>query len=169
MSAVLMGFAAISSVAAFPMSIAEGSVANQEVPRDAATFDPQNNFEQSEARAMNSKFKIHVVDVINLLPCSHEANFEKLTNVRTSGPVVATHFEDGANPLAAAQNAVFDFATSIASGVAAGIASSTGIHLGGTFLAKTLHAFNENIAKIGSVNLQAQCFGVYHDMVKGAS
>ncbi|KAI8308980.1 hypothetical protein K4K61_002171 [Colletotrichum sp. SAR11_59] len=49
MSAVLMGFAAISSVAAFPMSIAEGSVANQEVPRDAATFDPQNNFEQSEA------------------------------------------------------------------------------------------------------------------------
>ncbi|KAF5527651.1 hypothetical protein CGCA056_v000327 [Colletotrichum aenigma] len=105
------------------------------------------------------KFKIHVVNAaarvlgiiiidhtINLLPGSHEsiaANFDKLTN--------------------AAQNAVFDFATSmvsgvfdltlIAAGVATGIASSSGIHLGGTVVAKTLHVFNENNAKIGSINL----------------
>lgn len=127
---------------------------------------------------MNPKFKIHVVNAaarvliiiidytINLLPGGHKsitANFDKLTNVRTNGPVVATHFEGGANPLTAAQNAVFDFATSMVSGVidltlnAAGvatcIASSTGIHLGGTVVTKTLHVFNENNANIGSINL----------------
>ncbi|KAK2742784.1 hypothetical protein CKAH01_18450 [Colletotrichum kahawae] len=221
MSALLIGIAAISSVAASPMPIAEVSVANQEVPRDAAAsaFAPQDNFEQSETvetrdlalttdveapctglskRAMNSKFKIHIINAaarvlgiitinysINLLPGSHESitvNFDKLTsidgtstlnkprgqpltltNVRTNGPVVATHFEGGANPLAAAQNAVFDFATSMvsgvidltlnAAGVATGIASSTGIHLGATVVAKTLHVFNENNVKIGSINL----------------
>ncbi|KAI8178208.1 hypothetical protein K4K51_004796 [Colletotrichum sp. SAR 10_75] len=200
MSTLLMGLAAISSVAASPMPIAEVSVANQEVPRDAAAFIPRDDFEEPEAvetrdlalttdleapstglskRAMNSKFKIHVVNAaarvlgiiiidytINLLPGSHEsitANFDKLTNVRTNGPVVATHFEGGTNPLAAAQNAVFDFATSMvsgvidltlnAAGVATGIASSTGIHLGGTVVAKTLYVFNENNANIGSINL----------------
>ncbi|KAI8218864.1 hypothetical protein K4K53_008550 [Colletotrichum sp. SAR 10_77] len=200
MSTLLMGLAAISSVAASPMPIAEVSVANREIPRDAAAFIPRDNFEEPEAvetrdlalttdleapstglskRAMNSKFKIHVVNAaarvlgiiiidytINLLPGSHEsitANFDKLTNVRTNEPVVATHFEGGANPLAAAQNPVFDFATSMvsgvidltlnAAGVATGIASSTGIHLGGTVVAKTLHVFNENNAKIGSINL----------------
>ncbi|EQB56565.1 hypothetical protein CGLO_03422 [Colletotrichum gloeosporioides Cg-14] len=130
-------------------------------------------------RATNSKFKVRVVNAaarilgiiiidytINLLPRSHEsitANFDKLTNIRTNGPVVAIHFEGGANPLAAAQDAVLDFATSMASGfiditlnaagVATGVASSTGIHLGGTVVAKTLHVSNENNAKIGSINL----------------
>ncbi|KAI8264120.1 hypothetical protein K4K58_012480 [Colletotrichum sp. SAR11_239] len=200
MSALLMDLAAIFSTAASPMPIAEVSVANKEVPRDATPFAAKDKFEQPEAvetraltlttdleapstglskRAMNSKLKIHVINAaarvlgiiiidytINLLPGSHEsitANFDKLTNVRTNGPVVATHFEGGANPLAVAQNAVFDFATSTvsgvidltlnAAGVATGIASSTGIHLGGTVVAKTLHVFNENNAKIGSINL----------------
>ncbi|KAJ3951812.1 hypothetical protein N0V92_011774 [Colletotrichum tropicale] len=69
-------------------------------------------------RAMNSKFKIHVVNAaarvlgiiiidytINLLPGSYEsitANFDKLTSIRTNGPIVATHFEGDANLLAAA-------------------------------------------------------------------
>ncbi|KAJ4999856.1 hypothetical protein K4K48_003415 [Colletotrichum sp. SAR 10_66] len=199
MSTLLMGLAAISSVAASPMPIAEVSVANQEVPRDAAAFIPRDNFEEPEAvetrdlalitdletpstgpskRAMNSKFKIHVVNTaarvlgiiiidyrINLLPGSHEsitANFDKLTNVRTNGPIVATHFEGGANPLAAAQNGVFDFATSMvsgvidltlnAAGVATGIASSTS-HLGGAVVAKTRRVFNVDNAKIGNINI----------------
>ncbi|KAI8283420.1 hypothetical protein K4K60_002716 [Colletotrichum sp. SAR11_57] len=121
-STLLMGLAAISSVAASPMPIAEVSVANQEAPSTGLS-----------KRAMNSKFKIHIVNAaarvlgiiiinytINPLPGSHEsitANFVKFTNVRANGPVVATHFDGGANPLGAAQNAVFDFATGIVSGV----------------------------------------------------
>ncbi|KAF3799945.1 hypothetical protein GCG54_00001053 [Colletotrichum gloeosporioides] len=145
----------------------------------ALTTDLESPSTGLSKRAMNSKFKIHVVNTaaralgiiiidctINLLPGSHEsttANFDKLTNVRTNGPVVATHFEGGANPLAAAQNAVSNFATSMvsgvidlsfnAAGVATGIASSTGIHLGSTVVAKSLHIFNENNAKISAINL----------------
>ncbi|KAJ0383711.1 hypothetical protein COL922a_009916 [Colletotrichum nupharicola] len=161
------------------MPVAEISVANQEITRNTAVsaFASQDNFEQPEAvetrnfalntdleapstslskRAMNSKFNIHVVSAAAR---SITANFNKLTN----GTIVATHFEGGANPLAAVQNAVFDFSTSMisgvvdvtlnAAGVATGIASSTGIHLGGTVIAKTLHVFNENNAKIGFINL----------------
>ncbi|KAF5514123.1 Vegetative incompatibility protein HET-E-1 [Colletotrichum fructicola] len=135
-STLLMGLAAISSVAASPMPIAEVSVANQEAveTRDLVlTTDLEAPSTGLSKRAMNSKFKIHIVNAaarvlgiiiinytINPLPGSHEsitANFVKFTNVRANGPVVATHFDGGANPLGAAQNAVFDFATGIVSGV----------------------------------------------------
>ncbi|CAI0647865.1 unnamed protein product [Colletotrichum noveboracense] len=169
-SAALVSLAAVSSVAASPMPVAEVSVANQEVPSDDAAYAPQDDFEQPETadtrglalttysealftglskRATNFHFKIHVVNAaarvlgiiiidytINLLPGSHEsttANFDKLTNVRTNGPFVAAYFDRSANPLAAAQNAVFDFTTSMGSG--------------------TLHVFNENNAKIESINI----------------
>ncbi|KAF4825615.1 hypothetical protein CGCSCA5_v000389 [Colletotrichum siamense] len=138
MSALLIGLAAISSVAASLMPVAEVSD-NFEQPetvetRDLAlTTDLEAPSIGLSERATNSKVKIHVVNAaarvlgiiiidytINLLPGSHESitvNFDKLTNVRTNCAVVATHFEGGANPLAAAQNAVFDFATSMVSGV----------------------------------------------------
>ncbi|KAH7169603.1 hypothetical protein DER46DRAFT_501398 [Fusarium sp. MPI-SDFR-AT-0072] len=130
-------------------------------------------------RAIDSRFKIHVVNaagrvlgiividyVINTLPGNHEsieAFFDKLTNVRTDGPIVATHFQNGASPLAAAQNAIFDFSTKMVSGVinlslnaagtAVGVASTAGIHLGNLVVAKALHIFNESNQKIGTVPL----------------
>ncbi|KAF4333581.1 hypothetical protein FBEOM_12595 [Fusarium beomiforme] len=130
-------------------------------------------------RATDSFFKIHVVNaagrvlgiividyIINTLPGDHEsiqAFFDKLTNVKTDGPIVATHFEGGANPFKPAQNAVFDFSTKMVSGVidltlnaagtAVGVASTAGIELGNLVVAKALHIFNDKNQKIGSVSL----------------
>ncbi|KAH7493718.1 hypothetical protein FOMA001_g55 [Fusarium oxysporum f. sp. matthiolae] len=128
-------------------------------------------------RAIDSFFKIHVVNgagrvlgiividyVINQLPGNHEginAFFDKLTNVKTNGPVVATHFENGANPFKTAQNAIFDFSTKVVSGVidlgldasgtAVSVVSTAGIELGNLVVAKALHIFNDKNQKIGSV------------------
>ncbi|KAF5655014.1 hypothetical protein F25303_939 [Fusarium sp. NRRL 25303] len=128
-------------------------------------------------RAINSFFKIHVVNaagrvlgiividyVINQLPGNHEginAFYDKLTNVKVNGHVVATHFENGANPFMSAQNAVFDFSTKVVSGVidlgldasgtAVRVASTAGIELGNLVVAKVLHIFNDKNQKIGSV------------------
>ncbi|KAG7420952.1 hypothetical protein DER46DRAFT_568730 [Fusarium sp. MPI-SDFR-AT-0072] len=128
-------------------------------------------------RAIDSFFKIHVVNgagrvlgiividyVINQLLGNHEginAFFDKLTNVKTNGPIVATNFENGANPFKTAQNAIFDFSTKVVSGVidlgldasgtAVSVVSTAGIELGNLVIAKALHIFNDKNQKIGSV------------------
>ncbi|KAE9565910.1 hypothetical protein CGMCC3_g17910 [Colletotrichum fructicola] len=130
-------------------------------------------------RAKNSKFKIHVVNgasrVLGIIiidytinsrskaPENISASFNKLTNVRTKGKIVATHFQQRARPQATPQHAVFDFATGMVSGVidltldgagtVTGIASSAGVHLSGAVVARKLLVFNENNANIGSINL----------------
>ncbi|KAF5571652.1 hypothetical protein FPANT_13525 [Fusarium pseudoanthophilum] len=130
-------------------------------------------------RAINSFFKVHVVNaagrvlgiividyVINQLPGNHEginAFFDKLTNVKVNGPVVATHFEGHDNPFKSAQNVVFDFSTKMVSGVldlsidaggtVTGIISSAGVHLGNLVVAKVLHVFNEKNQKVRSISL----------------
>ncbi|KAI1047390.1 hypothetical protein LB505_013953 [Fusarium chuoi] len=130
-------------------------------------------------RAINSFFKIHVVNaagrvlgiividyVINQLPGNHEginAFYDKLTNVKVNGEIVATHFENGENPFKTAQNAVFDFSTKVVSGVidlgldaggtAVRVVSTVGIELGNLVVAKALHIFNDKNQRIGSVSV----------------
>ncbi|KAF4447789.1 hypothetical protein F53441_8714 [Fusarium austroafricanum] len=142
------------------------------VPRDEAASGLAK-------RSLDSFFKIHLVNAvgrvlaiividyhINQLPGNHEnisAFFDKLTNVPTNGPIVATHFENGANPFKTAQNAIFDFKTKVVSGVidlgldAAGTAvkvtGAAGVELGNLVVAKALHIFNSNNQKIGSVRI----------------
>ncbi|RKL31497.1 hypothetical protein BFJ72_g11131 [Fusarium proliferatum] len=128
-------------------------------------------------RAINKFFKIHVVNaagrvlgiividyVINQLPGNHEginAFYDKLTNVKVNGEIVATHFENNENPFKTAQNVVFDFSTKVVSGVidlgldaggtALKVVGTSGIHLGNLVVAKALHIFNDQNKKIGSV------------------
>ncbi|CVL03293.1 hypothetical protein LB506_012570 [Fusarium annulatum] len=128
-------------------------------------------------RAINKFFKIHVVNaagrvlgiividyVINQLPGNHEginAFYDKLTNVKVNGEIVATHFENNENPFKTAQNAIFDFSTKVVSGVidlgldaggtALKVVGTSGIELGNLVVAKALHIFNDKNQKIGSV------------------
>ncbi|KAJ0318179.1 hypothetical protein COL26b_013316 [Colletotrichum chrysophilum] len=130
-------------------------------------------------RANKSKFKIHVVSAAarvlgiiivdyNINPSSEKeetisASFDKLTNVKTKGKIVATHFKESTGRRATPQHAIFDFATGMVSGVidltldgagtVTGIASSAGVHLSGAVVAKKLIIFNEKNTKIGSVDL----------------
>ncbi|KAF9784132.1 hypothetical protein IL306_008376 [Fusarium sp. DS 682] len=202
---ILLGLAAITGVTASPVPSAEIAPLNDDAISHAPALDvPGDHKRTSHAefsqenevavvpramsdeaasgiakRAMNSFFKVHVVNaagrvlgiividyVINTLPGNHEsivANFDKLTNVKTNGPVVATHFEGDGNPFKPAQNAVFDFHTKMVSGVidltlnaagtAIGVASTAGVELGNLVVAKVLHIFNEKNQKIGSVPL----------------
>ncbi|KAF4881062.1 hypothetical protein CGCFRS4_v015932 [Colletotrichum fructicola] len=131
-------------------------------------------------RANRSKFKIHVVNAAakvlgiiiiidyNINPSSEKqetisASFEKLTNMKTKGKVVATQFKERTGRQAKPQDAILDFATSMVSGVidltlkrastVTGIASSADVHLSGAVVAKKLLIFNEKNVKIGSINL----------------
>ncbi|RBQ79277.1 hypothetical protein FVER53590_09943 [Fusarium verticillioides] len=143
------------------------------VPRDLSDDETSG----LSKRAINSFFKIHVVNaagrvlgiividyVINQLPGNHEginAFYDKLTNVKVNGEIVASHFENAENPFKTAQNAIFHFSTKVVSGVidlglnAAGtavkVSSSAAIELGNLVVAKSLHIFNDQNQKIGSI------------------
>ncbi|CRK49110.1 hypothetical protein BN1723_016994 [Verticillium longisporum] len=150
------------------------------LPRELGTTESSDILDKRADRFV-SKFKVHVVTasarvigiividyIINTLtlPDADEsitANFDKLTNVMVNGPVVSTHFNNPPKLLGPPQQAVFDFSTAVVSGVfdlgldAAGVVqsvvSSTAIHLGTNIVAKTLHFFNENNVRVGTVYL----------------
>ncbi|EEY16981.1 predicted protein [Verticillium alfalfae VaMs.102] len=150
------------------------------LPRELDTAEPSDILATRGDRLV-SKFKVHVVTssakvigiiiidyIINklVLPGADEsitADFDKLTNVKVKGPLVATHFDNPPTLLGHPQQAVFDFSTSVVSGVfdlgldAAGmvqsVVRSTGVHLGPHVVAKTLHFFNEKNLKIGTIRL----------------
>ncbi|KAF5720127.1 hypothetical protein FMUND_4411 [Fusarium mundagurra] len=188
---ILLGLATIAGVTASPVPSSDIATFNDDVASvpDALVVPGDHeqtaNAETNEAAvvprdlSVNSFFKVHVVNAagrvlgiividyyINQLPGNHEgisAYFDKLTNVKTNGPVVATHFEGRDNPFKSAQNVVFDFSTKMVSGVidlamdaggtATRVISSTGVHLGNLVVAKVLHIFNEKNERIGSINL----------------
>ncbi|KAI7763165.1 hypothetical protein LZL87_012202 [Fusarium oxysporum] len=117
-------------------------------------------------RAIDSFFKIHVANgagrVLGIIFIDYVIN-QLLGNHEDQRPIVATHFENGANPFKTAQNAIFDFSTKVVSGVidlgldasgtAVSVVSTAGIELGNLVVAKALHIFNDKNQKIGSVSI----------------
>ncbi|KAI1029088.1 hypothetical protein LB504_012953 [Fusarium proliferatum] len=183
LGSILLGLPAIAGVTASPVPASDVASFNDNISRVPHTLAVPDDLEQTANAETNEVAISHqlifqdprcecswalgiivIDDMINQLPGNHEginAFYDKLTNIKVNGHVVATHFENGANPFMSAQNAVFDFGTKVVSGVidlgldasgtAVRVASSAGIELGNLVVAKVLHIFNDKNQRIETV------------------
>lgn len=146
---------------------------------DIVDKTPAAHLDKRVVSIIDSKFKMHVVSatgriiaiivinyLINPLPDTHEsisASFDALTSVKTTSPIVASHFEDLAGLYGTPQKAIFEFSTRVlsgvvdlgldASGTAVEVAKTTGLRLGSMVAANRLRFFNDKNKRIAEIKL----------------